>query len=266
MVPMRSVPHRVVCLVGLDDGVFPRTRSTDGDDVLARDPLTGERDPRSEDRQLLLDAVLAASETLVVTYTGANEHTGAARARPPYPSASCSTPSTAPPPAPVRDARAGPAPAAALRRPQLRARAPRHAEPFSFDPAALAGALAPRPAPDRRRPLFLAGRSPSPAPATTSTLADLQAFFAPPGARRSCAAGSTSARRCDADEVDDAMPVELDALEEWAVGDRLLRDVLAGADPRRGAAWPSSCAALLPPGRARRRRAHARSSRSASRW
>ena len=24
MVPMRSVPHRVVCLVGLDDGVFPR--------------------------------------------------------------------------------------------------------------------------------------------------------------------------------------------------------------------------------------------------
>ncbi len=25
MVPMRSVPHRVVCLVGLDDGLFPRT-------------------------------------------------------------------------------------------------------------------------------------------------------------------------------------------------------------------------------------------------
>ena len=61
MVPMRSVPHRVVCLVGLDDGVFPRTQWTDGDDVLARDPMTGERDVRSEDRQLLLDAVLAAA-------------------------------------------------------------------------------------------------------------------------------------------------------------------------------------------------------------
>ena len=34
MVPMRSVPHRVVCLLGLDDGVFPRQRIVDGDDVL----------------------------------------------------------------------------------------------------------------------------------------------------------------------------------------------------------------------------------------
>ena len=79
MVPMRSVPHRVVCLVGLDDGVYPRTTSVDGDDVLARRPLTGERDARSEDRQLLLDALLAAVDTVVITYTGANEHTGAER-------------------------------------------------------------------------------------------------------------------------------------------------------------------------------------------
>ena len=69
MVPMRSVPHRVVCLVGLDDGVFPRLGIVDGDDVLARNPMTGERDIRSEDRQLLLDAIGAATEKLVVTYT-----------------------------------------------------------------------------------------------------------------------------------------------------------------------------------------------------
>ena len=79
MVPMRSVPHRVVCLVGLDDGVFPRLGVVDGDDVLARDPMTGERDIRSEDRQLLLDAIGAASETLVITYTGANEYSGQER-------------------------------------------------------------------------------------------------------------------------------------------------------------------------------------------
>ena len=76
MVPMRSVPHRVVCLVGLDDGVFPRLETADGDDALAREPLTGERDIRSEDRQLLLDAICAATETLVVTYTGTDEHSG----------------------------------------------------------------------------------------------------------------------------------------------------------------------------------------------
>src|SRR6185437_436793 len=76
MVPMRSVPHRVVCLVGLDDGVFPRTGVVDGDDVLARRPRTGERDIRSEDRQLLLDAICAATDHLVITYTGANEYSG----------------------------------------------------------------------------------------------------------------------------------------------------------------------------------------------
>ena len=79
MVPMRSVPHRVVCLVGLDDTVFPRIGAVDGDDALARDPMTGERDIRSEDRQLLLDAMCAATETLVITYTGANEYTGQQR-------------------------------------------------------------------------------------------------------------------------------------------------------------------------------------------
>jgi exodeoxyribonuclease V gamma subunit len=79
MVPMRSVPHRVVCLLGLDDGIFPRTPGVDGDDVLARDPLVGERDRRSEDRQLLLDAVLAAQEHLVLLYTGADERTNTPR-------------------------------------------------------------------------------------------------------------------------------------------------------------------------------------------
>ncbi len=94
---MRSVPHRVVCLVGLDDGVFPRIGVVDGDDALARDPMTGERDIRSEDRQLLLDAIGAATEKLVITYTGANEHQRPARCRPRCRSSNCSTPSTSPP-------------------------------------------------------------------------------------------------------------------------------------------------------------------------
>ncbi|EUA39132.1 exodeoxyribonuclease V, gamma subunit [Mycobacterium avium subsp. avium 2285 (R)] len=79
MVPMRSVPHRVVCLVGLDDGLFPRLGVVDGDDALSRCPMTGERDIRSEDRQLLLDAIGAATEKLVITYTGANEYSGQPR-------------------------------------------------------------------------------------------------------------------------------------------------------------------------------------------
>ncbi|WP_418605710.1 hypothetical protein [Georgenia sp. SUBG003] len=77
--PMRAVPHRVVCLLGVDDGAFPRGTSQDGDDILLRDSCIGERDRRSEDRQLFLDAVTAAEDHLVVLYSGAHERTGAAR-------------------------------------------------------------------------------------------------------------------------------------------------------------------------------------------
>ena len=72
--PMRSVPHRVVCLLGLDDGAFPRKAPRDGDDLMLADPCIGERDPRSEDRQLL-----AATDRLIITYTGNDERTNVLR-------------------------------------------------------------------------------------------------------------------------------------------------------------------------------------------
>ena len=79
LVPMRSVPHRVVCLLGLDDGSFPRKSPRDGDDLMLEDPHVGERDARTEDRQLLLDALMAAGERLIVTYTGNDERTNLPR-------------------------------------------------------------------------------------------------------------------------------------------------------------------------------------------
>jgi exodeoxyribonuclease V gamma subunit len=42
----------VICLLGLDDGAFPRKAPRDGDDLMLADPRVGDRDPRSEDRQL----------------------------------------------------------------------------------------------------------------------------------------------------------------------------------------------------------------------
>ena len=79
LVPMRSVPHRVVCLLGLDDGAFPRKAHRDGDDLMLADPHVGDRDTRTEDRQMLLDALLAATDRLIVTYTGNDERTNAPR-------------------------------------------------------------------------------------------------------------------------------------------------------------------------------------------
>jgi exodeoxyribonuclease V gamma subunit len=75
LVPMRAVPHKVVCLLGMDDGSFPRRTVADGDDLVDLVPFVGDRDARTEDRQLLLDALLAATDHLVVTYAGRDERT-----------------------------------------------------------------------------------------------------------------------------------------------------------------------------------------------
>jgi exodeoxyribonuclease V gamma subunit len=77
MLPMRSVPHRVVCLLGVDDGVFPRKPPPDGDNIMNAEEWIGDHDVRSEDRQLLLDAVMAARERLVVIFSGCDPRSGA---------------------------------------------------------------------------------------------------------------------------------------------------------------------------------------------
>ena len=241
MVPMRSVPHRVVCLVGLDDGVFPRARTVDGDDVLGRRPLTGERDGRSEDRQLLLDALLAATEHVVVTYTGANEHSGARRppAVPLGELLDAADRTTAEPvrdriltrhplqPYDARNLKAGD-PAAdppEWADPDLRGPVRR---PFSFDTAALAGARSawgPRHPP----PPLLDGALPA-RPLEDVSLEDLKAFLLHPV--RSFLRGRLDVSTpFEPDELGDAIPVTLNSLEVWQVGDHLLREVLAGQDP-----------------------------------
>lgn len=78
LAPMRSVPYRVVCLLGMDDERFPRTSRGDGDDLLRDHELVGDFDRSAEDRQLLLDAVLAAGDHLIVTYAGRDQLTNAA--------------------------------------------------------------------------------------------------------------------------------------------------------------------------------------------
>lgn len=233
MVPMRSVPHRVIALVGLDDGAYPRLASVDGDDALARAPRTGERDVRGEDRQLLLDAVLAATEHLVLTYTGADEVRGATRP-PAVPIGEMLDALDVTASAPVREAVVvhhplQPFDARNFTAGRLTRAEP--AQPFSFDRAALQGARAAA-GPRQPRPPFLSDPL---APkidgdgGASLLLADLQYFFAHP-------VRSFVRRRLDValpwedDEPSDAIPVALDNLQAWAIGDRVLARVLAGED------------------------------------
>jgi len=73
--PMRSVPFRVICLLGLEEDVFPRRTQRPGFDLAARAPRLGDRDPRDEDRHLLLEALLSARSHLHVFYTGRDVRT-----------------------------------------------------------------------------------------------------------------------------------------------------------------------------------------------
>ncbi len=72
--PLRSVPAAVVCLLGLDQDALPRGLAQ-GDDLLAAHPAVGDRDPRTETRQLLLEAVLSAGTALVVTHDSVDVRT-----------------------------------------------------------------------------------------------------------------------------------------------------------------------------------------------
>ena len=244
LVPMRSIPHRVVCLLGLDDAAFPRKAPRDGDDLMLADPHVGERDPRFEDRQMLLDALMAAGERLIVTYTGNDVRTNAPQ----------------PPAVPVgelldvveRTVRGAAREKILIRHPlqpfdarnftagQLGGEAP-----WSFDGVTLEGARATAGQRSLPRP-FLAQRLPA-VTRPVVELEDLVAFVRHPvraflRQRLGFGVGSYS------DEVVDALPVELDKLGEWQIGERMLIARLAGATPEAAEA-AERARGELPPGR-----------------
>ena len=259
MVPMRSVPHRVVCLVGLDDNVFPRVGAVDGDDALARRPRTGERDVRAEDRQLLLDAIGAATETLVITYTGANEYTG--QPRPPAVplaelldalEATVDRPAGGPEVSTVLDDIVVLHPLQPFDIRNVIPGAVVPDTPFSFDPTVLRAARAAQGEREDPAP-FISGPLPAPDGGDVS-LADLIVFFRDPVRGFFRALDYTFP--ADVEGVDDAMPVEIDALEQWTVGERILNDILRGMSRERAlrAEW---CRGTLPPGKLGWRKARA---------
>jgi exodeoxyribonuclease V gamma subunit len=67
---LRGVPFRVVCLFGLDEGVFPRSGARAETDLMPRAPRFGDRIARVDDRGIFLDAVLAAQDRLAVLFRG----------------------------------------------------------------------------------------------------------------------------------------------------------------------------------------------------
>jgi exodeoxyribonuclease V gamma subunit len=70
MLPMRSIPFRVIALIGMNSDAYPREYRPVGFDLIAHDPKPGDRSLRDEDRYLFLEAILSSRECLYVSHVG----------------------------------------------------------------------------------------------------------------------------------------------------------------------------------------------------
>ncbi|MFT2110070.1 exodeoxyribonuclease V subunit gamma [Marinomonas sp. 2405UD68-3] len=70
LMPMRSVPFSVVCVLGLNEGVYPRTKVPVGFDLMVGNYQKGDRSRREDDKYLFLEALLSARQTLYISYVG----------------------------------------------------------------------------------------------------------------------------------------------------------------------------------------------------
>ncbi len=73
MVPLRTIPFRILCLLGMSDREFPRREQSVDFDLMTNGPggpQPGDKNRRAEDRYLFLEALLSARERLLISYTG----------------------------------------------------------------------------------------------------------------------------------------------------------------------------------------------------
>jgi exodeoxyribonuclease V gamma subunit len=246
MTPLRWIPYRVVCLLGMDQWAFAPVPAA-GDDLVAGAPRIGDRDPRGEARQALLEAVLVAEDHLLVLRDGRDVRTNQKVPRAVV-AAELFDAAVALVASDQREKFAE----------QLEINHPRQpfdercfevgalaaGVPWGFDGLDFEGAEARRcrvatAVPFLRRPL-------GPVDADVIELADLHAFFRNPA--KAFLTQRLEARLPDSEEeMSRLLPMELTGLEGWNVGDRLLRARLAGV-PVKGWRVVERRLGTLPPG------------------
>lgn len=81
LMPMRAIPFRVICLLGMNDGDYPRNQATPGFDLMSRrgQYRPGDRSRRQDDQYLFLEALLSARQQLYVGWVGRSIRDNSAR-------------------------------------------------------------------------------------------------------------------------------------------------------------------------------------------
>jgi len=244
MLPMRSIPFRVVCLIGLDDAAYPRQTAAPGFDLMKEHPRPGDRSRRLDDRYLFLEALLSARETLYISYTGQSIQDNSAR--PPsvvvselldYIDQGFEIPGTAD----IRDA--------IVVQHRLQAFSPEYFRGqglFSYSAENAAAAAAAAAGPGLKRP-FIASPLPEPPPEwKTVDVHALARFFANPA--RALLARRLGLRLDGAGALlADVEPMSIEGLERYELGGRLAARCLEGLEA--GPLLPAARAlGTLPPG------------------
>lgn len=80
LLPMRSIPFAVICLLGMNDGAYPRAQQRQDFDLMALDYRSGDRSRRDDDRYLLLEALLSARKQFYISWVGFSVFDNSARA------------------------------------------------------------------------------------------------------------------------------------------------------------------------------------------
>ncbi|MDM8193902.1 exodeoxyribonuclease V subunit gamma [Pseudomonas koreensis] len=70
LMPMRAIPFKLVCLLGMNDGDYPRAQPPLDFDLMGSDYRPGDRSRREDDRYLLLEALLSARSQLYISWVG----------------------------------------------------------------------------------------------------------------------------------------------------------------------------------------------------
>ena len=70
IMPMRSIPFKIICLVGMNNDAFPRDLRPLSFDLVAKNPKLGDRLRRNDDKYLFLEAIISARKKLYISYIG----------------------------------------------------------------------------------------------------------------------------------------------------------------------------------------------------
>ena len=70
LMPMRSIPFKIVCLLGMNDQDYPRQAAPRDFDLMAKSWRAGDRSRREDDRYLFLEAILSARQKLYISWQG----------------------------------------------------------------------------------------------------------------------------------------------------------------------------------------------------